>query len=42
MLAFWRYTGANKLYKNWFGGVVTGFFVEGGLYNPEPLHRFIK
>ena len=41
MLSFWRLT-ANKLcYKSWLGGVIAGFFVEGGLYDDSPMLKIL-
>ena len=42
MISFWRDAGEATLYQNWWGGVFTGLFWEGGLYDPSPLKSFIK
>jgi len=30
------------LFKDWFGGIARGFFVEDGLYDSSPLEAFLK
>lgn len=42
MLQFWKDAANTKLYKEWVGGVTSGLFVEGGLYNNEPMLGFLK
>lgn len=42
MEQFWRDAAHNSLYKNWFGGIARGLFMEGGLYNSAPLEDFLK
>ena len=42
MLSFWRATANKKCYKNWFGGLIAGFFVEGGLYDDSPMLKILN
>lgn len=42
MEQFWIMASKDPLYKNWFGGIMTGLFAKGGLYNPQPLKDFLK
>ena len=42
MEQFWTDAAHNKLYKDWFGGIARGLFMEGGLYNSAPLEDFLK
>jgi len=42
MLSFWKDAANTKLYKEWVGGVTSGLFVEGGLYNNEPMLTFLQ
>jgi len=42
MEQFWTAATKNKLYKNWFGGIATGLFFQGGLYDSEPMKKFLK
>jgi len=41
MRKFWIHSGKTDLYKNWFGTVVEGLFVKGGIYNSAPLKDFL-
>jgi hypothetical protein len=41
MQKFWVDAGANKLYQDWWGGVVTGLLAKGGLYDNSPLKTII-
>jgi predicted acylesterase/phospholipase RssA len=38
---FWLDAASNSLYKNWFGGILQGLTLEGGLYNSAPLKDFL-
>ena len=42
MEKFWTDATKSKLYKNWIGGIATGLFFKGGLYNSEPMKDFLK
>jgi len=42
MMSFWQDATYNKLYKDWFGGIIRGLFYEEGLYNSAPLDDFLK
>jgi hypothetical protein len=42
MEQFWVDASHSTLYKNWFGGIATGLFLKGGLYNAAPLQDFLK
>jgi predicted acylesterase/phospholipase RssA len=42
MEQFWRDASRTSLYKNWFGGIARGLFFEGGLYNSNPLEKFLQ
>lgn len=42
MQKFWLDAGSNKLYQDWFGGIVTGLLFKGGLYDDSPLKTFLK
>lgn len=42
MQKFWLDAGNNKLYQEWYGGVVTGLLLKGGLYDNSPLKDFLK
>ena len=37
MISYWQNASNSKLYKDWLGGIVQGFAVEGGLYNDALL-----
>jgi len=32
---------SSPLYKNWFGGILEGLTLKGGLYNSAPLRDFL-
>lgn len=38
---FWLNAASSTLYKNWFGGILQGLTLEGGLYNSAPLKDFL-
>lgn len=42
MQKFWLDAGANKLYQNWWGGVVDGLFTKGGIYDSAPMKAFLQ
>ena len=42
MLFFWKVLSDHKMFKGWFGGEAEGLFEKGGLYDPSPMHDFLK
>ena len=42
MVKFWENASNAKLYKDWFGGIVTGLLAKGGLYDNSPTLDFLK
>ena len=42
MKKFWTDAGNTKLYQDWFGGIVNGLLLQGGLYDNSPLKAFIQ
>lgn len=41
MINFWKDAADSKLYQNWWGGVITGLFSAGGIYDNSPLYDFL-
>ncbi len=39
---FWLDAANSTLYKNWWGGVITGLFTKGGIYDSTPLKEFLN
>ena len=42
MTKFWKAAASTKLYQNWWGGIVSGLFTAGGIYDNAPLISFLK
>jgi hypothetical protein len=42
MQQFWTDAGSNKLYQNWWGGVIDGLFTKGGIYDSAPMKTFLQ
>ena len=42
MKQFWVNASTSTLYQNWWGGVITGLFKQGGLYDSAPLLKFLQ
>jgi hypothetical protein len=42
MKQFWLAGGRTPLFDDWYGGIVTGLTLEGGLYDPSPLKDFLN
>lgn len=41
MQTFWENSANNTLYKEWPGGVAEGLLIKGGLFNSNPLRKFL-
>ena len=39
---FWRDTSKDKVFKNWFGGIVQGIIFKSGIFDTSPLRKTIK
>lgn len=42
VVGFWENASNNKLYQDWWGGVVNGLFWKGGLYDSSPFKTFLE
>lgn len=41
MKQFWLDAGKTTLFDDWYGGLVEGLTLEGGLYDSSPLKEFL-
>lgn len=42
MKDFWTAAASTPLYQDWWGGVATGLFLKGGVYDSSPMKEFLQ